>query len=372
MINNYSDIELFDRYSGNLLTVEERAIFEERLANDKAFNEEFEFYQSITLGIKDYGNAELKDYLKEHGHALTSSKNKNKTITWSIAAAMAIFLGVYVVSQFYSNQKAEQSISVIQPEADESLTTDTITTGQNNENNKGVFADGNSQLSEVPKEEIIEEPVEFKNAEAAPSTTEDLQRAGKYYWSFGDDADIPVKTDKKLSDSVVLIVALTGPLDSEKDEEIALAKTSQGATQLPKSLNNNTYSNNTYDYKTTTVKKKSILKADAPKADDVEKTIENKLADTTALANTAKPESIATQYTLEFWESPVNFKGYKLTGTTVQLYGTANKNIRLFNVNQQLYLRIDKVVYVLKPCSTGCALTLETDPTIKNYILQQP
>lgn len=372
MINNYSDIELFDRYAGNQMTAEERAVFEERLHTDKAFNEEYIFYKSITLGIKDYGKTELKDYLKEHGHGLTFTKKSNKTIAWGIAAVLALFIGVYAVSQFYSNQKTEQNIAITEPAVEKSAATDTIASATPQEPAKGLYTDDNTQINQTP-EALSEETLEFKDVDAAPPSAEDLETGNKAYWTFGDDGDISVKSDKKLSDSIILAMVLIAPrADTEKDEVVLLDKQSQGTTQLPKSLNNNTYSNNTYEYKTETVKKKAQQKAvSTPTTDDAKKNGATP-TDTTTLANANKPKTTSVKYTLEFWQSPVNFNGYKLSGNVVQLYGIDNNNIRLFNINQQLYLRIDKAVYILKPCTTGCPFTAETDPTIKNYILQQP
>lgn len=56
------------------------------------------------------------------------------------------------------------------------------------------------------------------------------------------------------------------------------------------------------------------------------------------------------QYRIEFWSSPVNFKGYKLIRNTLVFYGIKPEEfIGIFKKNDLLYFRHNQVIYKLNP-----------------------
>ena len=134
-------------------------------------------------------------------------------------------------------------------------------------------------------------------------------------------------------------------------------------------------SSNSYGTVKTTAKSKSAQFPAAASNSNQAKALEDtkKFADTSSgkKAKLSKPVATKTKYTVEYWTSPVNFKGYRLTNTTLQLYGLNSYTCRLFTVNGNLYLRNQGKVYVLSPCVDACAYKLEVDPDIIQFILNQ-
>jgi hypothetical protein len=58
------------------------------------------------------------------------------------------------------------------------------------------------------------------------------------------------------------------------------------------------------------------------------------------------------EYKVQVWESPINYKGYKLENQTLTVYGISSEEMDLHLVNNQLYLKIDNQIYPLKEQKT--------------------
>jgi acetyl/propionyl-CoA carboxylase alpha subunit len=59
-------------------------------------------------------------------------------------------------------------------------------------------------------------------------------------------------------------------------------------------------------------------------------------------------EMNATNYQVEFWISPVNYRGYKMSKNKIVLFGVEEFNdVKLYRVNEDVYLNFDKSFYRL-------------------------
>lgn len=64
------------------------------------------------------------------------------------------------------------------------------------------------------------------------------------------------------------------------------------------------------------------------------------------------------QFTIEFWQSPINFKGYKLSINKAIIYGISDiDNCELYIDNKQYYLIINTQLFLMEPTDVFKKLT---------------
>jgi hypothetical protein len=68
--------------------------------------------------------------------------------------------------------------------------------------------------------------------------------------------------------------------------------------------------------------------------------------------------------TIEFWESPVNFKGYRLGKDKMIVFGIVPDDVKLIKHKTDLYLVTINNVYLIKPCNDFCALKPIKDKSV--------
>lgn len=90
------------------------------------------------------------------------------------------------------------------------------------------------------------------------------------------------------------------------------------------------------------------------------KTIKLKIKDESTANSTKKDSLISeisgmtkeeekTDFYLEFWESPINYKGYKMANKKIILFGVEDsENVHLFQMDKKIYLKINEAVYHLE------------------------
>lgn len=59
---------------------------------------------------------------------------------------------------------------------------------------------------------------------------------------------------------------------------------------------------------------------------------------------------------MEFWESPINFKGYRLGRDKMTVFGVVPDDVKLIKHKNDLYLITINNVYMVKACADFCAL----------------
>jgi len=377
-----SHIDLFDRYLRDELSPVEKSGFEKRLTEDTAFAEAFRVYNILVEGIRDHGKQELKNYLKAHGkvHIHGSSFWQGKT-RYAAAAAVLLAIGVFAVITYYirpngapemalENLKEEQAlmdtsnIQLLPPAIAEAI-----------ENKRA----GDMESPVVSERELRDEV--YHNADAAPEslasgTVEAApvmeeknewkdEQYGKYKYKSAED--IFIAEEKKLKDTTLLIPVLWASFD---DEETMKTQTSI----IKKNTNDGGYAGENRK------KTKSMAKipanasnnANMGTADDVKsfKTDSISLNSKPTLAEKDK-EANGKPMHIEYWQSPVNFRGYKYIGNTIQIYGLASSNVKLYIYNNIIYLKTDGIVYELAPCEEGCAFKTVSDKGITDFIIKQ-
>ena len=342
-------IEEIDAYLQGKLNPKEMAVFEQKLNSDSDFAEAFYNQKLLSELIKENARLELKAYLNTHAKTkVVSSSNWLQSKIFAVAATLIILIGAFIVFQYYSSPKLEETLAI-----ETSLPSpETKREEPNIERPDANIAEipeiyAEKERAEIPPPTIEElESKELERVEdAAPPSIESRAESMK------DDAELDYKIAQEIKnkDTILYAVALT-MLDADG-------------------------SSNSYGTVKTTAKSKSAQFPAAASNSNQAKALEDtkKFVDTSSgkKAKLSKPVATKTKYTVEYWTSPVNFKGYRLTNTTLQLYGLNSYTCRLFTVNGNLYLRNQGKVYVLSPCVDACAYKLEVDPDIIQFILNQ-
>lgn len=346
MNNEQLYIEEIDAYLQGKLNPEETAAFEQKINSDSSFAEAFKNQKLLSELIKENARLELKAFLNTHAKTkLISSNNWLQSKIFAIAATAVILIGAFIVFQFYSNTKLEQNIALEEtaPITETETQEPEVVSPESGQNKQSESYNEKDLLNEIVPPTIEEQKaIEMELADAPPPVME-----GDYE-SMKDDAnlDLRVAREIKNKDTLLYALALT-MLDADGNSNSYGFKRTAKSAQLPAAASNSNQAKALEDTK------KSENTASGKKA------------------KLSKPAGSNTQYSVEYWTSPVNFKGYRLTNTTLQLYGLNSYACRLFTVNGNLYLRHLEKVYVLTPCVDACAYKLEVDPDIIQFILNQ-
>lgn len=348
MSQDHLYIEEIDAYLQGKLNPEEMAVFEQKLNSDPDFAEVFHNQKLLSELIKENARLELKAYLNTHAKTkVVSSSNWLQSKIFAVAATLIILIGAFIVFQYYSSPKLEETLAI-----------ETSLPSPETKRKEPNIERPDANISEIP-----EINTEKEMAEMPPPTIEELESVEKELAdasapvmesrteSMKDDAEFDYKIAQEIKnkDTILYVVALT-MLDADG-------------------------SSNSYGTVKTTAKSKSAQFPAAASNSNQGKALEDTkiFVDSSSgkKAKLSKPVASKTKYIVEYWTSPVNFKGYRLTNTTLQLYGLNSYTCRLFTVNGNLYLRTQGKVYVLSPCIDACAYKLEVDPDIIQFILNQ-
>ncbi len=340
MQNEDQHIDLFDRYLRHELNDAELSAFDEKLMNDDAFNAAFIAHKTLVMGIRDYGKTQLKEYLKTHAKHVP---RKTFTITryaYAMAAVLLVFFGVYAVINYYTPnaQKSEISTTEISkkevPEAEV----------QNEASAAEGLTESRKYMNVDPQKKEELPPALADLDDAAPLMEENMDRMKDEAATASDDyrkekETYKILSDEKLSDTILLAVNVTAT-------EIATNRAASKAdkdNEMKKSLPANTYGG--YNNKVNTI-------------------------DTVILKNKTAEVS-ADKYVIEYWQSPINFKGYKMNGKTIQLFGLSGKQLKVINYNSKIYLRNGSTLYIMSQCPAGCIFKAEENQETINLLLNQ-
>lgn len=347
MTQDHLYTEEIDAYLQGKISPEEMAAFDEKLNTDPSFAEAFKNQKLLSELIKENARLELKDYLKTHGQTkVVSSKNWLQSKVFAIAATAIILIGSFVVFQFYSNTKLEQNIALEEtgPITETEKQEPVVVSPESDQNMQSESHNDKAMRNEVPPPTIEELKVlEMEIDDAPPPIDQDSEDL--YYKK---ESDYNVAQEINIKDTFLFATSLTMLDLNGSNESYGFGKKSQSkSAQLPEAASNSNQAKALED------KKKSF--------------------DTAGLSKSkiANKQNIKTKFIVEFWTSPINFKGYKYGNNIIQLFSLKDYNCKLYTVNGNLYLRHVDKVYQILPCIDGCPYKLELDPDIVQFILKQ-
>ena len=339
--------EEIDAYLQGKISPEEMAAFEQKINTDPSFAEAFKNQKLLSELIKENARLELKDYLKTHGQTkVVSSNSWLQSKVFAIAATAIILIGAFVVFQFYSSPKLEQNLALEtnKPIPENTKEEPVVVNQESNQDKQTESYSEKDMLNEVPPPTIEELKVlEMEIDDAPPPIDQDSEDL--YYKK---ESDYNVAQEINIKDTFLFATSLTMlDLDGSNDSYGFKRKSESKSAQLPSAASNSNQAKALED------KKKSNDTAGLSKS------------------KTGKNKTIKTKFMVEFWSSPINFKGYKYGNNIIQLFGLKDYNCKLYTVNGNLYLRHVDKVYQILPCIDGCPYKLEVDPDIVQFILNQ-
>jgi len=346
-------IDLFDRYLKSELDGQELKDFEDRLIVDETFRDAFELHQLLAEGIKQNGKEELKNLLKDKGKVVFWGENLwSKKMRMASVVVFLIFAGLFALVQFYLEPK-ERKLALEKEtylEKYEYNPQDTIKNElkqmeikpEESEESKQIEADLPPILAQ-DNIDNLEETIQQKDEKI--NVEKEVIQATPKESSY---ADYNISVERKLRDTVIYfsVVEL-----KRKDFNNSYNKAEQkGKMQLPSNNNNNIDKKITPNKKTTD-----------------STTIENTKQESKKMAGAVN--KVTTNYKIEHWKSPINYRGYSLKGNSIKLYGYDSKNIKIKELDTKKYIIIDNTVYKLTGCETSCPLQKEYDDEIIDLLL---
>jgi hypothetical protein len=348
--SNETHIELFDQYLLNQLNVEQKSAFEERLSKEPDLKEEFEIHQILVQGIQFHGKVELKNFLKENATVTFWGGNIwPKQMRIASVAVFLVFAGLYALVHFYLQpQSQSNNTAIVTEESTESVQSnptsiDSIQVPPATEL-PNLLSEEEVINNEIPViEDDFQKPVEALEDDAKGNEMESEV-------STKESMDYQVLKERKFSDTVLMAVNVPNNIYYKEDVLIKSTRKTKSST-IPSNTQNSPLNNNS-----------RVLYADTSliaKAPTNESKVLSK--------KTVGP----AKYNVEFWSSPINFKGYKLINQTLQLYGLSNNQVQLKMLNNQLYLIHKQTVYVLNTCVDGCAYKPLNDEEIEILLLNK-
>lgn len=83
------------------------------------------------------------------------------------------------------------------------------------------------------------------------------------------------------------------------------------------------------------------------------------------------PSTLPAVYSVEFWKSPINYKGYKLGRSTLVLFGIyQSDDISLVSIGKSLFLKNRDLYFRLEPSEDFCSFNPVTDKNILSQLSQ--
>ena len=345
MSEHHNNIDLFDLYLTNALEGNERAQFEEKLINNAEFNKAFTDYKTLVLGIQDFGKIELKNYLKEQVKGSgNGTQLKVMRSVYAIAASVVLIIGLVFVFQQYSSNSAKSNEIAIEQKSDVLQMDTAVEQDQKFLEMEAVKKEEANEtvMANVEAEKVA--PV-FESVDDANFKELDIQAPPSAGVSSAETESYKIVSERKLSDTVLLALYVDNASEKRMNKDANKLEKAAVTKKLPGTYNNNNNYNN-----------KAEVKSDS------------------LVVRKAKARALKSdQYTIEYWQSPINFKGYKLVGYTLQLYGlgSSQASVKLYKVDYQLYLRLNGNVYELRSCADGCAFSQTQDDSIRELLLEQ-
>ena len=356
-----SHIELFDRYLRHELSAHELSAFNENLESDADFKARFEQYQLMIEGVKAYEREHLKAFMQENKSLMKADKPINPRRFLLAAASVVLILGIGLIINLSISRKAEPTLAIENPPAiseNPQLQAGTAMDSVGSTDSAQVKSEHASQryreMVAVKKEQAMDAPPEYDDFSEYPAVDIPVP--------MHEDAQIHVATDVLVKDTAVYPILLAYEEDHKDKfgttDKLSSTETVNASNAKKKYLPYNNNSN-------------AGAPAVSQKADTEHKAVKEKPdsgSNLKKVVTDSKKVNAQVKLKVQYWRSPVNFKGYSYKNNTLQLYGLEPANTRIYQIGDKVYIRSNSMVYVIEPCETSCAFKQETDNNILQLI----
>ncbi len=283
------DRHLIDRYLQGELSGIELESFMQRMNAEGDFKKEVELQNLIYAGIQKAHHEKLKQIV------LSSLDYRKQLVpfglkmilTFLIVTGLGITLWFYVGTDSANKEQANSWFAFLKSKNSEAETKQELPK-QKQEISKSIMPAEDSSSAVASDSQIQTDSTQID--QSAPKMETDSVA------SSGSEEDIIVKQDKLLISANLLVEDKTQDKDVKKDESLA--------NEAAKKLN--------------------------PAADLPEE------------------EKVSPNYLVEFWVSPINYRGYKMSKNKLILFGIEEPDaVKLYRVNEALYMSYLKEYYRL-------------------------
>lgn len=340
--------ELIDQYLQGTLVGQELDKFKIKLKDDPTFEKQVQLQKAIIEEIEKSRNAELKLLLQG------KLKKKKKAViipferkTLAVAASVLSVLALGLV------------IKTMLPTMNETLSQKTENQDKVElKNNKVEDADDSFEVV-TNSEQVTEDSVP-----APPVEKPELLVVAE------DDAEETLSDDVTFSDEP----AEVDFSKLKKDEDVINGKDVKATRDSMLGFSSAPIWVYTENYPIKTVEEKEADEENSGILNRKKKTKDNnEVTKATTVTNESQSPVVVKSQSktirVEFWESIVNFKGYKYDGTKLLLFDTApGSSVSLAVYNDTTYLKKDNVYYLLIPNGKFNQMARLTDPSILSIL----
>ena len=321
--------------------------FKAKMRDDAKFREAVENQQAIINAIESAREKELKQFISANTSKKTKVFSINPTIKIAMASAAAIAL---IVVAFFSinpigessnqptaaTEEADDKELITQEDTNQDTLTDEQTTQVDTQTLAVVTPPMNVEPPQIEVVEDMEESVDFDSdgtvgvmdTEEAEEEAESMDDAATPGSTTAIGKDKVLATDIVVSDRLInqktyAVSSISPDFTTRADQGIELAD---------------------IQTQSTTPSKPKRAKKTSSSDKDVE------VAETESDESTDQYESRPSrEVTVEYWQSVVNYVGYKYNGSKVKLYGIEEtKPITFKELDNRLYVNLDGKQYFIE------------------------
>ncbi len=302
-----NNFELLDAYLNGTLSADEQEMVEKRLRTDDAFKADYEIHQLMVTAITENRKAELKTYISKN--VKVKSTPFFRTPTFYSAAAASVVL--CVISYFVIYQKLAEQNTLAQKES-----------------------------PEVKKETLVS-TVPSDTAQTRSSTASNVS------------SEPSVNTPQKGKATEQDIVAL----DDNKDQ---LDNRTAGSVD---NNSNGSMASNPDDVKVESDKMHLDTFLDIPRKIYIAKPKQYQTNATDLYTVVTTGDRLKLE--VQFWQSPINYSGYKYAHGLLVIYGNFDPSLTSFQeLKSIVYMKYKNDYYQIKANETYTSLYKETDAKV--------
>jgi hypothetical protein len=300
------NIELFDAYLDGVMSPDQRKDMEQRILTEPGLKEELELHRMMLAAIQENRRHELKTFISKNVKIKPAPFFKSYAF-YSAAAASVVFciIGYFVLfKKLEQNQTAQNGPSKQQVEQSYKADSSSPVAAQSPSEDKSPVTNDPA----VPDKAAEHKKGEKNLADNGGLKTNDVSK----------DADQKMATDMSSNPDNVTVATDQMVLDTflSVDRRVYMRKPKQYQTRPD---------------------------------------------DTYAVITTNDKRNLEVQY----WKSPVNYNGYKLTKNSLTLYGNYDASkISFQELNNILFMKYNNAYYRLSPGDNFVSLARETDARI--------
>ncbi len=342
--------DLIDRYLKGELDRDELDRFRNRLRSEQDFAREVELHRTLVEEITDARKRELKSYLKEN--AKVEYIGNIWGAKWLYASAAII---VVMVGMFFLTKQLQTDEGIVQKEQTE----DQVTTEQERAHYKPApeseLADSLAEDSVdirfafgvvAEDEEVESERMMNDNAASKEFASEYSEMSENERKLEADEIqDSLVRADKLVSSSsyAVVVIRSANKVNAylKNADKVAVTETTIADEELKEKKKKGIFG-----------RSKDDADAEPSSEDDYDVSTESRTIS-------------SRQIDVEFWSSPVNFKGYKYDRSVLLLYGVApTESISFTEYQGVLYMSRNGQYYTITPASNFVKFTKLTNSSV--------